>query len=236
MTCAPCLLATSVWLGSWLRGESAADDLVETLGRLAPDAPTTVLPEILGQLRRAGTDAVWWLSPRPGHTVGWPPGLSDLPEPAVLLSTGNQPVGLLRLGGHGWLLQPASGAGVPGLASEALPVRAAVRVFGEVVTACAARLEALGLDRAATRGTDPCWGRALTRLPRGLDPRAADLLHRIAALRDALDSALASDGAAVTAGEARQRSEALRGLADRLEDLASAVVGGLSMSPVAWSG
>ena len=63
--------------------------------------------------------------------------------------------------------------------------------------------------------------------PSGLDAATRDLLGRIATVRDALDLALADDGAAVTSGEARARGDVLASLAGQLEDLLCSLVAGL---------
>ncbi len=62
-----------------------------------------------------------------------------------------------------------------------------------------------------------------------MDPQVAALLDRLAALHDALDLALADDGAAVTAGEARARAAAIRGVVGDVEDVLAGLVGGLNV-------
>ncbi|MGB7981563.1 MAG: hypothetical protein WCF36_12305, partial [Candidatus Nanopelagicales bacterium] len=77
------------------------------------------------------------------------------------------------------------------------------------------------------------WRTALARLPAGTDPQALALVTRIAALRDALDLALAEDGAAVTAAEARARAARIRAVAGDVEDVLCGLVGGLNIARVA---
>jgi ATP-dependent protease Clp ATPase subunit len=59
------------------------------------------------------------------------------------------------------------------------------------------------------------------------------VLDRCASVLDALDAALADDGAAVTSGEARARATGLRALRAELEQVMADVVGGLNPRRVA---
>ena len=230
----PAILATSVWLGAWLRGDVGADDLIAALHRAAPDAPPVVqldagsepLGELLRQLRVDRVDRAWLLLPRPGRIQGWPRDAPGAPEPAVLLTAGGATVGLLRLATTGWRLDPVAHAPVQALEADGLGTRAAARAFAATIADAATQLELLGLDRAPAGELPHGWSRALFPSPPGLDPAAADLLARIASVRDALDLARADDGAAVTSGETRARAEVLNSLAGQLEDLLNAVVAG----------
>lgn len=227
------MLTTSVWLGQWLRGSAAADDLVAALERLAPDAPATPL---LPLVRATGADRVWPVLPRPGRSLGWPPGVPGAPQPAVLLSAGPAVVGLVRCPPGGWRVDGAAEPGLRVLESEALGVRAAERRFAELVAGAAVGLERLALDRPAAGPATTAWDDALRRLPESLTPGAAALLRRVGSVLDALALALAEDGAAVTAGEAQARRDALRSLAGELADLLCGAVGGLNPLPVPWPG
>jgi hypothetical protein len=225
------MFATAVWLGCWLRDLAAPDDLLAELADLAPDAlPGPLLPAV----RATGADSVWLLLPRPGRTIGWPPRVAGTPEPAVLLSAGRTPVGLVRTRPGEWRVEPADGAPVLQVESESLTARAAARAVSESISTAAARLERLGLDLPAQGRTGDQWRRATCCLPDRLDPAVAALAQRIAVVLDVLALAIAEEGAAVTSGEARSRSLELRSLAGQLEDLLAGLVGGLNLQPVAW--
>ena len=231
----PAILATALWLGGWLRGEVGVDDLIEALHRSAPDAPpvlrdgaeSTPLTELLRRVRADEVDRTWLLLPRPGRIQGWPRDISGAPGPAILLTSAGRAVGLLRLEASGWRLDGVSDSPVGVLEAEGLSARAGARAFAALIADGASRLELLGLDRAADGEAPTGWGRALHPAPPGLDPATRDLLSRITTVRDALDLALADDGAAVTSAEARARGDVLANLAGQLEDLLCALVAGL---------
>lgn len=234
------MLAAALWVGQWLRGRAAPDDVLGGLANLDPDAPPVIavdanapvpLVSLLGVLKVRAVDTAWLLLPRPGRVQGWPPGLAAAFEPAVLMTTAGQPVGLLRLGRHGWRMDPASGASVAELAGSAASPRGTARAFAQLLDEYAVRLGALGLDRPARRELASGWTRALEHLPPDLDRAAAGLLHRIALVLDAVDVALSDEGAAVTAAEARARSRELRALAGQLADLVVGLVAGLNLAP-----
>ena len=231
------MTTTALWLGAWLRGAAGSDDLIESLALAAPDAPLVgsidgaqpaPLPDLLRAIRQSGADSTWLLLPRPGRLIGWPPGVDGAPMPAVLLSRGDNGIGLLRHGVSGWLWDPAGSAPISPLQAGMLTSRSGARALAEAVTAAAHRLEELGLDRAATRPAPREWEAALGRLPRGPDPQVEALLVRLAALHDALDLASVEEGAAVTAGEARSRAAAVRAVLGEVEDVVVGVVGGLN--------
>jgi hypothetical protein len=227
------MLAAALWLGCWLRDRAAPDDVLEALARVAPDAlPGPLLPAVRG----TGADSVWLLLPRPGRTVGWPPGAAGAPEPAVLLSAGRTPVGLIRARPGTWQVEAADGAPMLQLESESLTPRTAARAVSAAISEAADRLEQLGLDRPArTRAADR-WRRAACCPPEQLDPAVTALVQRVALVLDVLDLAVAEEGAAVTSAEARSRSLQLRTLGGHLEDLLTGLVGGLNVQPVAWGG
>ena len=206
------MTTAAVWLGSWLRG--TADPT--TCSRPWPSWLRTHLrwaasrgrrprrlPDLLRAIRVTGAQDTWLLLPRPGRTIGWPPGADGVPEPAVLLSRGDQAVGMLRHGATGWRWDDVGSVPLAALQSGVLTARSGARALAEAVTAAAERLETLGLDRVATRAAPHAWEVALGRLPRGLDPQVEALLVRLAALHDALDLAPVEEGAAVTAAEAQ---------------------------------
>ncbi len=231
------MTTTAVWLGSWLRGSAGSDDLLEAMAQASPDAPAvgsilgaphTPLPELLRAIRVSGADGTWLLLPRPGQTIGWPPAADGAPVPAILLSRGDLPVGLLRHGATGWRWDRAESAALAAVQSGMLTARSGARALAEAVTAAAERLEQLGLERAATRSTPRAWEAALGRMPRGLDPQREALLVRLAALHDALDLALSEEGAAVTAAELRARAAEIRVVVGQVEDVIAGVVGGLN--------
>jgi len=231
------MTASAVWLSSWLRGAAASDDVLEALAELAPDAPAVVslqgdapapLPELLVALRAAGATSVWLLLPRPGRTIGWPPGAPDVPTPAVLLGRGELGVSLLRHAPSGWRLDPLPPAPLVGVQAQMLTPRAGARALADAVTSAAERLERLGLDRPATRPQPRSWERTLMRLPEALDAQFGGLLARLATLHDALDLAGDEDGAAVTAGEALARSAELQAVLGQVEDIIVGLVGGLN--------
>jgi hypothetical protein len=221
----PAMLAASLWVGAWLRGQVGFDDTADALDRIAPDAAAAPL---LPALRASGSNHTWLLMPRGGRTIGWPSGSPDAPGPAVLLGAGTAPVGLVRLGGPGWRLDPAPGAAIAPLQAAALPGRAAARALGDLLVHAAAGFERLGLERRPATASDDRWQRALRPAPPGLAADAAMVLLRAARVRDALDLARLDDGAAVTAGEAHARADALRRLADGIDDLLVEVVAGLN--------
>ncbi len=231
------MTATALWWGAWLRGTTGSDDLLEVLARAAPDAPPVgsvlggpprPLPDLLRAVRASGADSTWLLLPRPGNTIGWPRDVGGQPNPAVLLSRADVAVGLLRHGPAGWRWDDVDQQPVGVLQAGMRTARAAARDLAEVVTDAAARLEALGVQRAATRAVPHVWESALGWLPPGLDPQAEALLVRLAALHDALDLARVEEGAAVTAGEVRARAAQVRHVLGRVEDLVAGVVGGLN--------
>lgn len=238
------LTTTAVWLGSWLRGAAGSDDLLEALAHASPDAPAlgsvlgappTPLPDLLRAIRTSGAQGTWLLLPRPGHTIGWPPGADGAPVPAVLLSRDDRAVGLLRHEVTGWRWDSAHSMALTAVQSGMLTARSGARALAEVVTDAADRLEQLGLDRAATRPVPREWELALGRLPRGLDQQVEVLLVRLAALHDALDLALDEEGAAVTAAEARARAAEILRVRGQVQDVIAGVVGGLNApaAPVA---
>ena len=232
------MTSAAVWLGSWLRGLAATDDLLEVLTASAPDAPAVVslqaapavpLADLLREVRNLGPSATWLLLPRPGRTLGWPPDTSGTPTPAVLVTGVPSGSGLLRHDRTGWRWEVTEV--VPGapLEAEMLTARSGARALAAAVTGAADRLEQLGLDRPAT-GTPPwTWARAVRRLPPGVDPGVEALLVRLGDLRDVLDLALAEEGAAVTASEALARSAELRTVIGQLDDVITGVVGGLNL-------
>jgi hypothetical protein len=231
------MTATALWLGAWLRGTAGSDDLLEALAQAAPDAPAvgsvlgaspSPLPDLFRAVRASDGDSTWLLLPRPGSTLGWPRGVSGDPTPAVLLSHGDLVVGLLRHGPTGWRWDHLDEPTIGILQAGMLTSRSAARVLAEVVTDAAARLEVLGVQRAATRPAPRVWESALGWLPPSLDPQAQALLVRLAALHDALDLARIEEGAAVTAAEVRARAAELQQVLGRVEDLIAGVVGGLN--------
>lgn len=218
------MLGCALWVGSWLRGSAPADDTLDALARLAPDAPGAVLLE---GLRGLGADGSWLLLPRPGRTVGWPRGATGLPGPALLLCRAEATVGLLRDGPAGWPLQPVAGGPVVALAAAALGPRAAGRALAAALASGADQVERLDLARPADRDPALRWQAALHPHPAGIDPLAVEVLARAALVLDMLDLALASPGAAVTAGEARSWAAALTDVRDAVEQVVCGVVGGL---------
>jgi hypothetical protein len=231
------MTTTAIWLGSWLRGSAGSDDLLEAMAQGSPDAPAVgsvlgarpaPLPDLLRAIRMSGADGTWLVLPRPGHTIGWPPAADGAPVPAVLLSRGDLPVGLLRHEATGWRWDAVRSVALAAVQAGMLTARSGSRALAEVVTAAAERLEDLGLERAATRSMPREWELALGRMPRGLDAQVEALLVRLAALHDALDLALVEEGAAVTAAEARGRSAEIRGVVGQVEDVIAGVVGGLN--------
>jgi hypothetical protein len=231
------MTATALWLGAWLRGTAGSDDLLEALAQAAPDAPAvgsvlgtspSPLPDLLRAVRASGADSTWLLLPRPGNTIGWPLGVGGEPTPAVLLSRGDVVVGLLRHEPTGWRWDRVDHLPIGVLQADMLTSGSAARALAEVVTDAAARLEVLGVQRAATRPAPRVWESAMGWLPPSLDPQAQALLVRLAALHDALDLARVEEGAAVTAAEARARAAELQQVLGRVEDLVASVVGGLN--------
>lgn len=232
------MLAAALWVGQWLGGRVAPDDVLSGLARLDPDAPPVVavdsgtpapLVGLLSTLRGRGADGAWLLLPRPGRIQGWPPALAGPHEPAVLVTAAGAPVGILRLGRSGWRMDPATGASVTELAAAAATPRGTARAFASLLHESAERLGSLGLDRPARRPLAGDWTQAMEHVPPGVDPTAAGLLRRIALILDAVGVALSDEGAAVTAAEARARAGELRALATAVEDVLVGLVGGLNM-------
>lgn len=245
MTCGPRLLSATLWLGSWLRGATPADDLWTALARAAPDSPALAsvegaqpgpLADLAAELRRGRADRTWLLLPRPGRVVGWPAETPTAPEPAALITSSAGSAWLLRHGRAGWLLDASPTATTSALVAESLGPRPAGRALAALLAQAAERLERLALDRPVDGALPDRWGAAVARLPADLDPAAVAVLARITLVRDALDAALSYDGAAVTAHEVRARTAELQAAAGALEDLMVAVVAGLNTSaaPVAW--
>jgi hypothetical protein len=236
---APGAAAVALWVDAWAGGAAAADDLLTVLAAAAPDTPLVLagadgavpLASLLRGIRDADVTVAWPLLPRAGRAVGWPRDVPGPPSPAVLLVGGGGPLlarALLQVGPQGWQLTPTH-VGVEALLAEALSPRAGARRFTELLDAAARDLARLGLERAAPRAATPRWGRALMDLPPTTDPALAALLHRIAAVVDALELALADEGAAVTAGEARARAASLHRLHGDLAGLVGAVAVGATM-------
>jgi hypothetical protein len=224
------MLAAALWLGSWLRGTVAPDDLLDALSTLAPGSSPDGL---LAEVRLAGTDRTWLVLPRPGMSLGWPAPLAGPPEPAVLLTAAGGTGVVVRAGPGRWSVSPEVAVDALALEATALTARQARRAFETALAESAVRLERLGLDRAPASARDRDWQRALAAGPSFLDPEVGEILHRAAVVLDALALALADDGAAVTSGEARARSGEIRYLAGRVEDLVAGVIGGLNPRPVA---
>lgn len=231
------MTTTSLWLGSWLRGAAGSDDLLEAMALAAPDAPAVgsvlgaspaALPDLLRAVRVSGADCTWLLLPRPGRTIGWPPGTDGPPVPGVLLSRGEEGAGLLRHAATGWRWDEVGSTTLAAVQAGMLTARSGARILAEVVTSAADRLQHLGLDRPASRPAPRTWEVSLGRLPRGLDPPVEALLVRLAALHDALDLALVEEGAAVTAAESRARAAEVRAVLGQVEDVIAGVVGGLN--------
>jgi hypothetical protein len=219
------MLSCALWLGAWLRGTAAPDDLLEALARLAPGAsPAGVLAEV----RSARPVGTWLLLPRPGRILGWPQSAAGPPEPAVLLTDGADAGWLIRPSHGRWSVGLVGPAEVAPLRAEALSGRQGRRAFDSVVEESAARFERLGLDRPAAMATPHRWAEAVESLPPGLEPDALAVLHRGTALLDVLQVALADDGAAVTSAEAAARAAEVRQLVGRVEDVLAGVVGGLN--------
>lgn len=250
------MTATAIWLRAWLSGSAGSDDLLEVLARVAPDTPPLVvpagsrprpLPDLLRALRASSAPRVWLLLPRPGHPGAWPREVLDPPQAAVLVGAGHragaprsegigptgtappvQESGLVRAAAAGWRWDPAPEARVL-LEGQALTARAGARALAEAVTDAAARLEPLGLDRAATQQAPRVWQQAMGHLPLGLHPAQQSLLVRLAELHDALDLALLDMGGAVTAAEARARSGEVRAVIGAVEDIICGVIGGMNV-------
>ncbi len=243
---APVVSAAALWVGAWLRGTAASDDLLCALARLAPDgpavahldgAPPSGLADLLAHLRARGATDAWLLLPRPGQLVGWPPGVSGDPAAAVLVSDAERALGLLGHTRAGWTWTSVpEGAALSALRAHMRTARAGARDLASAVTSAAVDLEQLGLDRAPTRAVVPAWQSAQGRLPHALDPQVSALVLRIAVLRDALDLALAEPGAAVTAAEARARAARIHAVVGEVEDILCGIVGGLNATRVAWVG
>ena len=235
---APATVAVALWLDAWLRGEAASDDLLGVLASAAPDCPlrgaepARSLDVLLGELRGRQVVAAWPVLPRPGRTLGWPRELPDEPTAAILLVGPEQVAcGLLLTASAGWRLLPlvdgSAATALPlALLAEALPVRAALRRFTELLAEATRELSLLGLERRPTQPLPTRWTAGLAVLPPSCGPELVDLVHRTAHVLDALACALADHGAAVTAGEADARADHLRRLRDALTDLlVSAVLG-----------
>lgn len=225
------MVCAALWLGSWLRGAAAPDDVLGSLVALHPDAPAVVhidgappagLLDLLAAV--GGMHAAWLLLPRPGRTLGWPSGVREAPQPAILLSRDEVGVALLRHGRPGWRLDAVAGPSVLTLAAEALSPRAAARALDALLAEGAQRLGRLGLDRPAVRAPADTWTLEMRRMPDGVDAGARGVLHRVAALQDLLALALADDGAAVTSGEARARADELRRIAHALDDIVVSLI------------
>ncbi|HEX6888021.1 MAG TPA: hypothetical protein VF143_07930 [Candidatus Nanopelagicales bacterium] len=228
---APDAVVVALWLTAWCHGSAAADDLLGVLGHVAPDSPLLVLDgtsvdtadALLRRGRAAGVVAAWPVLPRPGRTLGWPTDVAGVPEPGVLLvDDGGVARLLLRAGSSGWGLVPTTSPAAAPLLAESVPPRAGARRFAALLEEATADLARLGLDRAPTGAAPARWGRALRALPHSLDPGLVALLHRVALVLDALELALADEGAAVTAGEVRARAARLLALHGQLEDLVTA--------------
>ncbi len=230
------MTVTALWLGAWLRGSAGSDDLLEQMARTAPDAPARVgidgadhdLPDLLRHVRGFTAPRTWLLLPRPGRTGGWPVGLAGSPEPSVLISAEGSAARLLRSDRTGWSWDSCGDSGVGVLEAGMLTARSGARALAEAAADAAQRLESLGLERPAMGTLAHEWEGAMRHLPPGLDSAVHSLMIRLAALHDALDLAVAEEGAAVTAAESRARSVELRAVVGQVEDIISGLVGGLN--------
>jgi hypothetical protein len=216
------MLGCSLWLGSWLRGAATDAETIHALGALAPDAPPA---EVLGAVRARGADRCWLLLPRPGRAPGWPRDAPGPPEPALLLCHGEALVGLLRGPVAGWRIDPATQVSIGPLAAAALSSGAAARALTAALVSGAEDLERLGLARAPGQAMPGQWQAALASHPRGIEPAALAVLARATTVLDALDLAMGTDGASVTAAEARALAGALVVVRDAVVDVVVGVVG-----------
>ncbi len=201
------------WATAWLRGHVVTDLLLDALGadeRLHRLADGDALPVVLGGWRAAGATGAGLALPIEGDLLG-------LGGPAALNA-------LALEAGEAVVCSEAGAALVPEVAPETvtwqvlpaerrqLPdVGEADRDLRRQVLDAANRLAALDVARWRPEAADLFLDRHrhLPAAPPGVPARCVDLAGRALTAGDVVDLALADDGGAVSASEARERRDAL---------------------------
>jgi hypothetical protein len=228
--------ALALWGNAWLQGSGSLDDAAaqvvgpDALHRVVglpgedADAPIGIA---LGRLRAAGVAALRVVLPEPGDALGLPgpPGFNS-----DAVARGECVITVAAPGSPTWALLPTAAASEggdvvrwdvvevnPSAHPHGLPTLSeAERALADAVREATERLVQLDLARGREELADRLRRveRDVSRLelPAGLSPRAQRAVVQAARLLGILDVASATDGAAVTAGEAVARAETLRPL------------------------
>ena len=216
----------AAWGSAALTGAASPDEAADAVsGPLDPghrvaglpgeEMPVT-LPYALARLRALGATGLRLVLPRPGDVSGLPgpAGLNAaaLAAGAAVVTTGGCHLALVPTARATWSAHSAS----PDVRSRPT-VREAERALGAAVRDAAAELARLDVarwDPAAARVVSDTAPSGRTPLPPSTDGPAHALLAQGLRIGRLVEVALASDGAAVTGGEATARRQVLRDLGD----------------------
>lgn len=191
------------------------DPVHRVAGLPGEDAPVT-LPYALARLRALGVTGLRLVLPRPGDVSGLP-GPADvnaaaLAAGAAVVTAGGCHLALVPDGRSSWAAHHTAPD------PRARPtVREAERALGSAVRDAAAELGRLDVARWDPAAAQVLTGRGAsgrTSLPYSADAAAHALLAQGLRLARLVEVALATDGAAVSGGEATARRQVLRDLGD----------------------
>ena len=216
----------AAWGSAALTGAASPDEAADAVagpddpghrvsGLPGEDAPVT-LPYALARLRALGATGLRLVLPRPGDVSGLPGpagvNAAALAAGAAVVTAGGCHLALVPEGRAAWAAHATS----PDVRSRPT-VREAERALGSAVRDAAAELARLDVARWDPAAAEVVQGRGAsgrTSLPGSADPAAHALLAQGLRIGHLVAVALASDGAAVTGGEATARRQVLRDLGD----------------------
>lgn len=202
------------WATSWLRGHTVTDLVLESVaadGRLHQGPDGTSLAPVLGLLRASGASGCGLALPVPGDPLGLggPAALNELAldhgEAVVCSEAG---IGLVpELGDEvvTWHVVEAAVRQLPDVGEADRELRAATLHAAEALVALdVARWRPEVADLFLEAGTP-----RPTPAPPGTPSRCVSLADRASTASQIVELALDDDGGAVSAGDARERREAL---------------------------
>lgn len=221
----PAAARLAAWGSAALAGDASLDEAAEHVaGR--DDAPHRVfgvpgesagvnVAYALGRLRASGVEALRLVLPRPGDASGLPgpPAFNEraVARGAAVLTVGGQtPLAVLDETRGAWTVHA-----VDPDPRTPLGLRDAVRELTRVMREATELLTRLDVARWEPAAAEVlAHHSAATRpvLPLSADPQAHHVLEMARRVAAVVELARRSDGAAVSAGEARARAEALREL------------------------